>query len=145
MSYQQGRNINSINSINSHTITPSPSYCTVLLSSNLDVPNYNEVTVSTSSGLSDGSNGNGEPVVPFDLFEIKYDPLLTKFFGKNPRPVLYALCMTIVLKLGVIPVNEGRYYQVVNHDAFMLSISIFSMDKTKTSTSAYSTYRSIAR
>jgi len=101
-----------------------------------------------ANGNKDGNgNKDNESTDPFSLFSLDYDPMLQKFFGKNTRPILYALAMTIFLNLGVVPVEgqEGRYYNVINHDSFMLSIAIFCSEKSKRPINAYSTYRSISR
>jgi len=101
-----------------------------------------------SNGNKDNtSNKDNESADPFSLFSLDYDPMLQKFFGKNTRPVLYALAMTILLRLGVIPVEgqEGRFFHVVNHESFMLAVAIFCSEKSKRPINAYSTYRSISR
>eukprot|EP00028_Trichosphaerium_sp_Am-I-7-wt_P001761 CAMPEP_0168527216 /NCGR_PEP_ID=MMETSP0405-20121227/12462_1 /TAXON_ID=498012 /ORGANISM="Trichosphaerium sp, Strain Am-I-7 wt" /LENGTH=154 /DNA_ID=CAMNT_0008550269 /DNA_START=198 /DNA_END=659 /DNA_ORIENTATION=+ len=94
-------------------------------------------------------NKEQKPTDPLELFNLEYDECLRKFCGKNTRPVLYALCMATVLQLGVLPVREicfhEQLFQVTNHESFMLALNVFSSEKRKRPTNAYSTYRSLSR
>jgi len=98
-----------------HMIPVTPKFCTVLNNNNIGVPSYKEVSFALNGNKDDNGEKSNESADPFSLFFLDYEPMLQKVFGKSTRPVLYALAMTISLKLGVIPADdqEGSFYKVM--------------------------------
>mmetsp|Transcript_29623 Transcript_29623/g.33005 ORF Transcript_29623/g.33005 Transcript_29623/m.33005 type:complete len:205 (+) Transcript_29623:111-725(+) len=98
-----------------------------------------------SAAKADNKQANFE-ADPWELFTLDYSDSLAKFFGKNTRPILYALCMVTKLGIGVESQPEDdTLFQVTNHAVFMLGINIFTSQKSKRPRNEYSTYRSMSR
>jgi len=130
--------------INSHT----KKLVTIISTSRLNVPSLSCYMKHSTSTITRKKKTPEQPpkrAYPIELFTLRYEPSLNRYFGTNTRPILFALCMTTHLQIGVKPTREVNVFQVTNHDQFMLGISLFTSKKFKKPTSEYSTYRSLAR